>query len=252
MIHLKRKKREKGPLCTGPVAAGIIITALLLSMAVSALGSREARSAAQEAAQAAAQQGGSFLQYQQLGDPLLVLVNGQVPLPAGWQVTPRMVDDELVDLRMYGDYAAMRDAAAQDDVWFWVASGYRSVEEQQGVLERAISENEKAGMGPEEAREDALRTVARPGYSEHHTGLAIDLNQVDDGFEGTPAYAWLQKHSHEYGFVQRYREEKSQITGIAKEGWHYRYVGRKHAGEMERLGLCLEEYVLYLQKQGVD
>ena len=241
---------------TQPVAAGIIVTALLLCMAVSALGYFEARWAARDAARqavgTAAQAAvmGPFAQYRQLEDPLLVLVNGQVPLPEGWQVTPRMVDDELVDLRMYEDYQAMCRAAAKEDVWFWVASGYRSVEEQETVLERAVQENIKAGMPEQQAREDALRTIAKPGCSEHHTGLAVDLNEVSSDFEATKAYAWLQKHSHEYGFVQRYREEKSAITGIDNESWHYRYVGRKHAKEMESLGLCLEEYVVYLQKQG--
>ena len=96
-----------------------------------------------------------------------------------------------------------------------------------------------------------MRTIAQPGCSEHHTGLAIDLNEVSDAFEKTKAYAWLQEHSADYGFIERYQAEKASITGIDKESWHYRYVGRKHAGEMKRLGLCLEEYVVYLQKQGV-
>lgn len=252
----KRPQKEKQP--TGPIAAVIITLALLLSMAVSALGGWEAKEAAKNAAQeavaAAAQAGsqGPFAQYRQLSDPLLVLVNGQAPLPGGWQVTPRMVDDEVVDLRMYEDYTAMCAAAAKDDVWFWVASGYRSVDEQREVLRKAVEANEKAGLPPSRAREEALRTIALPGHSEHHTGLAIDLNDVSDGFESTKAYAWLQEHCAEYGFVQRYREEKAHITGIDRESWHYRYVGRAHAAEMERLGLCLEEYVIYLQKQGVE
>ncbi len=254
---MKKKKSKKESQTTGPVAAAIIVLALLLSMAVSALGSWEAQEAAKDAAQqaveAAAQAGaqGPFAHYRQLSDPLLVLVNDLAPLPGSWQVTPRMVDDEVVDIRMYEDYTAMCAQAAREDVWFWVASGYRSVDEQKEVLARAVEANKKAGMPEKEAKEDALRTIARPGYSEHHTGLAIDLNDVSDSFESSKAYAWLQKHSAEYGFVQRYREEKSHITGIDKESWHYRYVGRAHAAEMERLGLCLEEYVVYLQKQGI-
>ena len=248
------KKDKKDKHLTEPVAAFIIIAALLLTMAVSMLGGWEAERAARDAAQQTVQAGaqaGPFGGCRQLSDPLLVLVNGQTPLPEGWQVTPRMVDDELVDIAMYEDYAAMCKAAEKEDVWFWVASGYRSVEEQEEVLARAIEENRKAGMGEKEAEEDALRTIAQPGCSEHHTGLAIDLNEVSDAFEKTKAYAWLQEHSTDYGFIERYQAEKASITGIDKESWHYRYVGRKHAGEMKRLGLCLEEYVVYLQKQGV-
>lgn len=256
---LKKGRSKPDKHLTEPVAAIIIIVALLLSMAVSALGylgNRDAaRDAAQHAVEAAAQAAGTgqgpFANYRQMKDPLLVLVNEQTPLPSDWQVTPRMVDDEVVDLRMYEDYTAMCRAAAGEDVWFWVASGYRSVEEQENVLNRAVNDNMKAGMTEDAAREDALRTIARPGYSEHHTGLVIDLNEVSDAFEDTKAFAWLQAHGSEYGFVQRYKTEKSHITGKDGESWHYRYVGRKHAKEMERLGLCLEEYVIYLQKQGI-
>ncbi len=246
---MKKDKRKKEGKLTEPVAAAIIVLALLLSMAVSALGYWEAQYAAKKAAQQAVEAGGS-IQYTQHSDPLLVLVNPGTPLPENWQLTPRMVDDELIDLRAYEDYAAMCQAAQKDDVWFWVASGYRSVEEQEEVLIRDIEEKKKAGLTEEDARREALRTIARPGYSEHHTGLAMDLNDVSDHFEETKAYRWLQEHSAQYGFVQRYKEEKSGITGIDKESWHYRYVGRAHAQEMERLGLCLEEYVVYLQKQG--
>lgn len=186
-------------------------------------------------------------EYEQFSDPLLVLVNGKVPLPEDWQVTPRMIDDELVDLRMYQAYSAMEQAAAKDDVWFWVASGYRSIAEQEQVLEREIQKNHTLGMTEETARIEALRTIAEPGHSEHHTGLAVDLNDVSDDFETTKAYKWLQEHAAEYGFIQRYEESKAEITGIDKESWHYRYVGKAHAQEMLRLNLCLEEYVEYLK-----
>lgn len=237
-------------------AAAVIISSVLLCIAVSFAGfwrDREAalavaQPAVQSEAQAAAAAG--VPESAQLSDPLLVLVNGETPLPEDWRVTPRMIHDEQVDLRMYDDLTAMFDAAAQDEVWFWVASGYRSVEEQEAILDRAVGENLEQGMTEEEARREALRTIQRPGYSEHHTGLAVDLNDVSDGFEETEAYRWLAEHGAEYGFVQRYKKEKAEITGIDNESWHYRYVGREHAKEMERLGLCLEEYVEYLKKQG--
>ena len=78
-----------------------------------------------------------------------------------------------------------------------------------------------------------------------HT-LTGDLNGVLETFDETPEYRWLQRHAHEYGFVLRYPEDKSEITGIRFEPWHYRYVGREHAEKMRMLNFCLEEYVAYL------
>ena len=127
-----------------------------------------------------------------------------------------------------------------------MASAYRG-EERQGILfEREVEKNLKAGMEEAEARQDALRTVALPGRSEHQTGLAVDFNDVSQNFQRTEAYQWLQRHGAEYGFVQRYQKEKESVTGVSEEPWHYRYVGRAHAGRMEKGRLCLEEYVLSL------
>lgn len=248
------------------LSACIIVTAVLLCILLSFFGFLDNRKAARNAAHTAAQAAAQVEQAvssairaesetagagnAQLSDPLLVLVNDWTPLPEDWQVVPRMVDDEQVDLRMYDDLSAMFQAAAKDDVWFWVASGYRSVEEQEVILNRAVEENMEQEMAREEAEQEALRTIARPGRSEHHTGLAVDLNDVSDDFEETEAYRWLSRHGAEYGFVQRYKKEKAALTGIDNESWHYRYVGKKHAKEMERLDMCLEEYVEYLKKQG--
>ncbi len=251
------------------VAAVIITSALILSVVLSYAGFLQNRRAIQSVEQAAAQVEKSpqkeekpkeeekpleedpFQNYEQLSDPFLVLVNAQVPLPEDWQVTPRMVDDEQVDLRIYEDLSAMYQEAAKEEVWFWTASGYRSEEDQQIILDRAVEENVQNGMEKEEALKTALRTIAMPGHSEHHTGLAVDLNDVSDDFEETEAYRWLKEHGADFGFVQRYRADKAGITGIDNESWHYRYVGKKHAKEMERLDMCLEEYVLYLKDKGI-
>lgn len=187
---------------------------------------------------------GQFAGYEQSEDPLLVLVNQEVALPEDWSFFPYLVDDEVVDRRMGEDLVQMIEAAERDQVWLWVASGYRSEERQQIVLEHAVLERRNRGMGEKEAWEDALRTVAFPGHSEHHTGLAVDFNQVTDQFVETPAFLWLQEHGAEYGFIQRYPPEKESITGMAEESWHYRYVGKEHAQAMEKRGDCLEEYVL--------
>ena len=90
--------------------------------------------------------------------------------------------------------------------------------------------------------------VAKPGTSEHQTGLAVDLcakdyQLLDEGQEATPEYQWLCANCAEYGFIVRYPDGKSDVTGIIYEPWHFRYVGRAAAREIMADGLCLEEYL---------
>lgn len=184
-----------------------------------------------------------------LSDPLLVLVNSENPLPDNWKVDPVTVaGEEQVDSRAYDDLTAMLRAANDAGVTLWLASSYRSVELQQEILDRAVQERvSQRGMTEEEAMEDALHTINRPGYSEHHTGLAVDFNDVSNDFEETDAYYWLEEHAAEYGFVQRYKKSKVEYTGINNESWHYRYVGKEYAQDMEERNYCLEEYIEYLK-----
>ena len=236
---------------TGGPAGAIIGLGMAVALACNTLGILDSRhlvkeAAGETAAVNAAAQEGFFDGFQQLDDPLLVLVNEEVPVPEDWRFLPYLVDDEVVDRRMAEDLSAMLQAAEADGVWLWVASAYRG-EERQGVLfEREVEKNLQAGMEEAEARQDALRTVALPGRSEHQTGLAVDFNDVSQNFQRTEAYQWLQRHGAEYGFVQRYQKEKESVTGVSEEPWHYRYVGRAHAGRMEKGRLCLEEYVISL------
>ena len=126
-----------------------------------------------------------------------------------------------------------------------VVAGWRSFEDQETLYQNAV---ETKGQ----AHADAY--LALPGHSEHHTGLAVDLDtyNIEDGtsggFDGKGAYAWAVEHAWEYGFIQRYPPEKSWITGIDYESWHFRYVGLPHAYIMQTEDLCLEEYVEYLRK----
>lgn len=188
--------------------------------------------------------------YVQLDDWQLVLVNDTVPLPDDFVVTPQLYDGVQINSRMY---TALRDLlrdASDAGVSLWVASAYRSVEEQERILENAIQNRmNDYGMTREEAEENALLTIQKPGHSEHHTGLAVDFNNVARDFENTDAYAWLMENAEKYGFVERYPADKEEITGIDYECWHFRYVGRDNAVAMNELGMCLEEYVLYLKNQ---
>ena len=102
-----------------------------------------------------------------------------------------------------------------------------------------------------EAKKVAATIVAVPGTSEHHIGLAVDFNSVEESFENTKAFRWLQENAEDYGFVMRYPKDKKSITKIIYEPWHYRYVGVEHAKAMNDLGLCMEEYLEYLENGGV-
>jgi LAS superfamily LD-carboxypeptidase LdcB len=84
---------------------------------------------------------------------------------------------------------------------------------------------------------------ARPGHSEHQTGLAIDVNSIDDSFAATPESAWLASNAHRYGFIIRYPKGKEHITGYKYESWHIRYLGVDTATAVYNSGLTLEEYL---------
>lgn len=82
-----------------------------------------------------------------------------------------------------------------------------------------------------------------PGTSEHQTGLAVDINADGIHSAGYEVYDWLNQNAHKYGFICRYPSDKTDITGISNEPWHYRYVGVTAAMEIHRQDLCLEEYL---------
>ena len=126
-----------------------------------------------------------------------------------------------------------------------IVSAYRSYDYQQNVWNTTA----------EQSGEDYARAyVATPGYSEHHTGLAVDIGIFySDGSQGSFSESqnavWMDEHSSEYGFIRRYAEDKVSITGISNEKWHFRYVGLPHAVYMKQNNLCLEEYLEYLRNQ---
>ncbi|GEM_PF-316994 len=131
------------------------------------------------------------------------------------------------------------EKAAEDGIYLTAVAGYRSYSFQKQLYANEVSMN---------GEEYANKYVAVPGYSEHHTGLAIDLMSADDvslteAFDQTDEFRWLQENMSDYGFILRYPKGKEHITGYNYEPWHIRYVGREAAKEIEELGLTLEEYV---------
>ena len=147
---------------------------------------------------------------------------------------------------------AMLEAAKEDGLGrkWQISAGYRSWDQQVSMLNqktRAYKSKNK-DWSSSKARRAALRSVAEPGCSEHHLGLAFDVNkQGASTFAGTKHSEWLNEHCWEYGFIIRYTKEKEKITGFIAEPWHIRYVGVKHAQYMKEHDLCLEEYI-----QGIE
>lgn len=130
-----------------------------------------------------------------------------------------------------------------------VVSGWRSYDDQLWLYQNAVDTKGQAHA-------DAY--LALPGHSEHHTGLAVDLDTYNvadgtsGGFDGGGDYLWAVEHAWEYGFIQRYPPGKSEITGIDYEAWHFRYVGLPHAYFMAENDLCLEEYTELLRSYPFD
>lgn len=153
------------------------------------------------------------------------------------------------DSRAVDKLNAMCKAALDDNVKLTVVSSYRTYSYQQSLYNNRVRRCINEGYGEEEAKKVAATIVAKPGTSEHHLGLAVDINSVEESFENTKAFRWLQENAENYGFIMRYPKDKKAITKIIYEPWHYRYVGVEHAKAMNDLGYCLEEYLEYLSKK---
>lgn len=180
-------------------------------------------------------------------DARLVLVNEDHALPQEYRVNLVDAVGMKMEEQVVEPYMQMRDAAQKAGFSIWISSGYRSQNRQEKLFKQAVQENLSQGLSSESAQAKAALSVARPGFSEHSTGLALDFNGVREDFNETPEYEWLMQHAAEYGFVLRYPKEKESITKIRFEPWHFRYVGVEHAKKMQELGFCLEEYVAYLE-----
>lgn len=178
----------------------------------------------------------------------LLLVNPWNPIPDGFSVELENLDNGSVDKRCYPQLQQMMDDCRAEGLSPYICSSYRTQELQQELLDNQISAFRNQGYDEDEAYRLAAREVAVPGTSEHQLGLAVDIIDasnwnLDESQEHTPAQQWLMANSWRYGFILRYPNDKSDITGIIYEPWHYRYVGYDVAKEIHERGICLEEYL---------
>ncbi len=182
----------------------------------------------------------------------LLLVNGSHPLSEDYDYTKNLttIPEEYhngqldqINKDIWPYLKAMIDDARKEGVNLSVWSPYRSYNIQQMLFNRQKQKQIEAGVPESEADAKAASIVARPGTSEHHTGLAADINMADDAFENTPMYTWLTEHCQDYGFIMRYPKDKIDVTGVIYESWHYRFVGINVAKDIKNKGITLEEYL---------
>lgn len=169
----------------------------------------------------------------------LTLVNKWNPLPTNYDLELVEIEGgELVDKRIYDPLMEMLENAKAENLVPIVVSGYRTQEKQQSFMDDKIASYRKQGYSKSKAKELAEQWVAAVGTSEHQLGIAVDINGATYNI-----YLWLQENSYKYGFIFRYPDDKKEITGVAEEVWHYRYVGIEAATEIHEQGVSLEEYL---------
>ena len=179
----------------------------------------------------------------------LLLVNPWNFIPEDFSVElAELEDGHQVDERIAADLTTMMADMRAEGLSPLICSSYRTDEKQQSLFRKKVESYLEQGYSLVEADEAAGKWIAVPGTSEHQTGLAVDI--IDSGYpyldeaqENTQVQKWLMANSWKYGFILRYPSDKSHITGIWYEPWHYRYVGKEAAKEIFDRGICLEEYL---------
>lgn len=181
----------------------------------------------------------------------LILTNAEYPVPEDYEVGLEAIPgtEQSVDKRIYEPLMAMIGDMKAQGLSPIVCSGYRTLDKQEKLFNRKVLSFVKAGHTKEESYNLARQTISIPGSGEHCLGLAVDFytrryHKLERAFEDTPESKWLVEHAQDYGFVMRYGENKTDITGIQYEPWHYRYVGVEAANYMKDNELSLEEFYI--------
>ncbi len=183
-------------------------------------------------------------------DRYLVLVNKFHSLPENYDVgtiktfsATYAFGEVMAEETCYNAFIAMATGARQDGITLVATSGYRTHEMQSQIFDE---------LAQQHGEQYALEVAAKPGTSEHETGLALDIftyGGVMETFKTTETYAWLHEHAAEYGFIERYEEGKDFLTGYAPEAWHYRYVGIDTAMKVKEEGITYDEYYAFYLHQ---
>ena len=210
--------------------------------------------------------GDNYVQSTSYGDAAipwnLLLVNDWNPMQEGYDeaVTMKSVETKYaqvnsgqkVDARMYDDLIAMLEAGKKYNIG--VQSSYRPYATQKRLYWNQVDKWKNTYSDPVHLQTKAGEVVKRPGFSEHNTGLAVDLygsgdTSLSPSFANTAAYRWLMENCADYGFILRFPKGKESVTGVIYEAWHFRYVGDPTvAHAIMDNNLCLEEYLAQEKK----
>lgn len=187
----------------------------------------------------------------------LMLIDSINAVPAGYSPKLREVGGALLEETAAECCEQMLCDASRQGIQIKLLSGYRDIGYQQRLWDKDIAEYLSEGIPLAEAQSLTARYLAKPGHSEHQTGLAADFCSPDwddtqDDFYRTEQGKWLCGNAHRYGFILRYPRMKEHITGISYEPWHYRYVGLPHSEIIRSRGLTLEEYLYYYRFDGAQ
>lgn len=183
---------------------------------------------------------------------LLVLVNKENICPEEELARRKICNGriEAADV-LYSDLCKMLSDAGEKGYNYWIASGYRSKKRQQQLVDEDVRTAMSQGLNYNDALEKTYEETMPAGYSEHQTGLALDILSssnlnMDVSQENTEENRWITEHCYEYGFILRYPKDKENVTKISYEPWHFRYVGKEAAKYMKENKLTLEEFYLSL------
>ena len=182
----------------------------------------------------------------------LVLINPTHAIEKELEMEFDEVQGYKFDSRVAGKVRELIAAAKEDGISLAIVSGYRTMERSRMLYANKIAEYKAMGYDEATAKVEAARWVAPPGTSEHHSGLAMDIVSADyytkysdlvEAFETEKEAIWLKENCARFGFILRFPKDKTEITGIHFEPWHFRYVGEEHAQAIMEQGICLEEYL---------
>jgi LAS superfamily LD-carboxypeptidase LdcB len=182
------------------------------------------------------------------GDWAAILVNPSNHLPEDIEVSVADFEGGQVDERILEICEEMFSDAKEDGVSLILVDAYRTYDRQNELFQEKTESYVAKGYSRKDAEDMAATITARPGTSEHQTGLALDIVTEsymirDRGFEDTRAFRWLSANAQNYGFVLRYMQDKESFTKIIYEPWHWRFVGTEAAAAMKESGWCLEEHL---------
>lgn len=178
-------------------------------------------------------------------EDITVLTNKYLEIPEDYEPNDLVDMDDKYANNMYSQkklrkeayekFVEMCDDAKEDDINFYAESAYRSYDYQSKIYKNYVYEN---------GQENADKYAAKPGFSEHELGLAIDLANIWTITTKGEEYAWLSKNAYKYGYIFRYKEEWEDITGYSAESWHIRYVGIETATKVYKKNMSYEEYYI--------